>query len=299
MSVIGICPKRICDRMTLSIASNIASVRAQRNLGQTTTALGETFQRLSSGLRINSAKDDPAGLILADNLRADARLASVAVRNANDGISITSIADAALGEIGNILSRMAELAEQSANGVYTNTQRSAMSSEFLALGSEIQRIAISTEFNGVNILSNGSNISVQVGIDGTANSRVTIEGVSGLVADLGIGNASGALTYSIISTSEAGSTNAATNALSAISTAISTLGSTRGKIGAAESRLGYAINVITVARENFIAAESRIRDADIAQEVAEMVRLQVLQQAGTAILAQANQQPAAALALLG
>ncbi len=285
--------------MTLSIASNIASVRAQRNLGQTTTALGETFQRLSSGLRINSAKDDPAGLILADNLRADARLASVAVRNANDGISITSIADAALGEIGNILSRMAELAEQSANGVYTNTQRSAMSSEFLALGSEIQRIAISTEFNGVNILSNGSNISVQVGIDGTANSRVTIEGVSGLVADLGIGNASGALTYSIISTSEAGSTNAATNALSAISTAISTLGSTRGKIGAAESRLGYAINVITVARENFIAAESRIRDADIAQEVAEMVRLQVLQQAGTAILAQANQQPAAALALLG
>ena len=283
--------------MTLSLASNVDSVRAQRQLKLTGTSLSKTFERLSSGLRINSASDDPAGLALADGLRADAKVAAVAIRNANDGISITSITDSALSETANILSRMAELAEQSANGAYTNTQRSALSSEFEALGSEVQRIATTTTFNDISLLNGSSDITLQVGIDGTANSQITITGVESTLSALGIGSG-GALSYSIISTSTALSQSAAQNALTAMNNAIDTLSTTRGTVGAAESRLSYAVDVITVARENFIAAESRIRDADIAQEVADMVRLQVLQQAGTAVLAQANQQPQVALTLL-
>ncbi|RMG44419.1 MAG: flagellin FliC [Candidatus Dadabacteria bacterium] len=285
--------------MTLTLASNIASVRSQRQLQQTTSSLGKTFERLSSGLRINSAADDPAGLALADNLRADARIASVAIRNANDGLSQTQIADAALDEIGNILQRMAELAEQSANGVYTNSQRSALSSEFLALGSEIDRIAKTTEFNNVTLLSNSSSVTLQVGLDGTVNSQITIEGVLGTLDALGLASSgSSKLTYSIIDSTTAASQSASQNALSAVNSAIDTLAAKRGTLGAAESRLNSAINYLTVARENFVAADSRIRDADIAQEVADMVRLQVLQQAGTAVLAQANLQPQVALALL-
>ena len=284
--------------MSLSIASAIDSVRAQRQLGLTTNRLSLSFQRLSSGLRINSASDDPAGLALADNLRADARLASVAIRNANDGISITSIADAALGEVNTILNRMLELAQQSANGVFTQAQRSALSSEFIALGSEIDRISRATVFNTFNLLSNSSSITLQVGLTGSADSRITISGVLGTLNSLGIGNASSELTVSIISTSIAFSQTAATTAVSSIQNAILSLTSTRGTIAAVESRLSSAINYLTVARENFIAAESRIRDVDVAEEVANMVRLQVLQQSAQAVLAQANLQPQVALRLL-
>lgn len=285
--------------MPLSIASAIDSVRAQRQLGKSTTALSRSFQRLSSGLRINSTVDDAAGQALADELRSDARLASVAIRNANDGISVASIAAAALEEIDTILNRMLELATQSSNGSYTNTQRSALSSEFLALGSEIERIAKATVFNTLPLLSNSSNITFQVGLDGGANSQIVLTGVLGTLNALGLATTnSSQLTYSIISTSTALSQNAATTALSAIQNAIVSLTSTRGTVAAAESRLASAVSYLSVARENFIAAESRIRDADVAQEVADMVRLQVLQQAGTAVLAQANQQPQIALRLL-
>lgn len=285
--------------MTVSIASNIASLSAQRQLTKATNSLSTTFQRLSSGLRINNASDDPAGLAVADSLRSDAKLAAVAIRNANDGISITSIADSALGEIANILSRMAELAEQSANGVYTNTQRSALSDEFLALGSEIERIAVTTEFNGVALLSGSSDITLQVGIDGTANSRITISGVLGTLNSLGLaGSGSSVLTFSLNADTTANAQSASQNALNAISSAISALSQVRGQIGASESRLNSAVNYLSVARENFIAAESRIRDADIAQEAADLVRYQILQQAATAVLAQANQQPQIALSLL-
>lgn len=282
--------------MTLSIASNVASLSAQNSLRRSTDSLGRTYERLSSGLRINSPSDDPAGLALADSLRADARVATVAIRNANDGISITSIADSALSEIGNILARMAELAEQSANGVYTNTQRSALSSEFQALGSEIERIAATTSFNDVALISGTSNITLQVGLDNSSNSQITISGVEATLESLGLG--SGALSYSIIDTSTDGAQSAAQIALDAVNSAISNLSLARGVIGASESRLNTAVNYLTVARENFIAAESRIRDADIAQETAELVRLQILQQAGVAVLAQANQQPQQALNLL-
>lgn len=284
--------------MPLSLVSNVASLKAQTQLDKTTRALSKTFQRLSSGLRINSASDDPAGLAMADSLKTDARIAAVAVRNANDGISLTSIADSALGEISNILQRMAELAQQSANGTFTNTQRSALSSEFLALGSEVERIARTTTFNDVNILSNSSNVNIQVGLRNNANSIITIASVVATLANLALGNAGGALSFSIIDSTSSLSAIAAGNAYSAISTAINTVSSLRGTVGAAESRLNTAVSYLTVIRENFIAAESRIRDVDVAQEVAEMVRLQILQQSGTAVLAQANQQPGVVLRLL-
>lgn len=285
--------------MAISIGSNSASTQIQTNLGKTGEALNKSFQRLSSGLRINSASDDPAGLMLADSLRSDARLASVAIRNANDGISLTAIADTALEEVANMLTRMAELATQSANGIYSTSQRSALSSEFLALGSEIERIAKATTFNGLKLLSNSQSVTIQVGLDGSANSRITITSVLATLASINLSPTnSDSLSYSIIATTSTASQLAAQNALSAINAAIGSVNSTRGLIGAAESRLTRAINHLGIIRENYIAAESKIRDADIAQEVANMVRLQILQQAGAAVLAQANQQPAVALALL-
>lgn len=284
--------------MSGSFASNIDSLRAQTQLSRTSQSLSKTFERLSSGLRINNASDDAAGLALADSLRADALLAAAAVRNANDGISITAIAGAALDELGNILSRMSELASESSNGVYTNTQRSALSSEFVALGSEIERIASTTKFNDIALLSSSGNINIQVGLTGGTGSTITIQAILGTLSSLGIGAANGAMSYSIISTTTGFSQTAARNALDAVTAAISTLGVTRGTLGAAESRLTSAVNYLSIARENFIAAESRIRDVDVAQEVAEMTRLQVLQQAGTAVLAQANLQPQVVLKLL-
>ena len=279
--------------MTITAASNVASIRAQRQLGKTTAELGTVFERLSSGLRINNASDDPAGLSLAESLRADSRIASVAIRNANDGISITSVTNAALDQISNILSRMAELATQSSNGVYTNTQRSALASEFVALGSEIERIAVTTEFNGTTLLSVDSSLTLQVGLDGASTSRISFNGVRATLQSLGLASTgSSTLSFSIISNSTTGAASAAQIALDNVNAALSSLSARRGTIGAVESRLNTAINYLQVARENFIAAESRIRDADIASETANLVRLQVLQQAGVAVLAQANQQPA-------
>ena len=285
--------------MPITAASNINSLHAANQLARTTAALSQTFERLSSGLRINSASDDPAGLALADSLRADARIATVAIRNANDGISLTSIADAALGEVSDILTRMAELANQSANGVYTNSQRSALASEFVALGSEIERIAKTTTFNNVNLLSNSQSVTLQVGLDGSTNSRITLTAISGTLSALGLSSSgNGGLTFSITDNTSILAQTASQNALSAVNAAIISLGSIRGLLGASQSRLDTAINYLTVVRENYVAAESRIRDADVAQEVANMVRLQVLQQAGTAVLAQANQQPTLVLELL-
>ena len=285
--------------MAISFASNVASLKAQTNLARTTATLGKSFERLSSGLRINNASDDPAGLLVADSLRAQARIASVAVRNANDGISLLAIADSSLGEISNILSRMAELAAQSATGTYTQTQRSAISYEFLALGSEVARIARTTEFNGSTLLSNSQSITLQVGLNGGSDSTITIGAVSGTLSALGLAPDNGApLSYAVISATSTSSQADSQLALNALTSAISTLNLSRATLGAATSRLESAVSYLSVTRENFVAAESRIRDIDVAQEVAEMVRLQVLQQAGAAILAQANQQPALALALL-
>ena len=285
--------------MAITIGNNIVSLQAQRRLGQATESLSTTFERLSSGPRINKASDDSAGLAIADSLRANQRIANVAIRNANDGISTIAIADGALGEISNVLQRLGELSEQSANGVFSVQQRSALQNEFGALGSEIERIATTTTFNGVNLLSAGNTITLQVGFDSGSTSQIQIANVRGTLAALGLASAnSSSMTYSVSGTSIDTGQSASRAALDAINSAISSLAQTRGNLGAAESRLKVAINNLAVAKENFASAESRIRDVDVASEAAELTRLNILQQAGAAVLAQANQQPSLALSLL-
>lgn len=285
--------------MSITIGSNISSLKAQRQLTKSTSSLSSTYSKLSSGMRINKASDDAAGLAIADSLKADQKIASVAIRNANDGISSIAIADGALSQVSDVLTRLAELAEQSANGVYSTDQRSALQNEFSALGSEIQRIALTTEFNGVKLLSGGAGITLQVGFDSNADSQIAIRNVTGTLASLGIGDAAGAMTYSICgATIEAGQ-SASRAALDAVNNAIGSLAATRGNLGAVESRLTVTINNLEVAKENFASAESQIRDVDVASEAAELTRLNILQQAGASVLAQANQQPGIALSLLG
>ena len=288
--------------MPITIGSNIASLQAQRRLADASDRLGRTYEKLSSGQRINRASDDAAGLAIADSLRANQRVASVAIRNANDGISTIGIADSALGQIGNVLSRLAELAEQSANGVFSTVQRSALQNEFFQLSQEIERIAVTTEFNGVKLLSGGNTVSLQVGFDATSTSQISFNGVQGTLQSLGLAaTGSSSLTYSLnagTATDLESGQSASRRALDAVNSAISSLASTRGQLGAVESRLNVAITNLTVARENFAAAESRIRDVDVASEAAELTRLSILQQAGASVLAQANQQPSLALSLL-
>jgi flagellin len=286
--------------MAITLGSNIASLTAQRRLSLSTSALTSVFEKLSSGQRINRSSDDAAGLAIADSLRADQRVATVAIRNANDGISAIAIADSALGEIGGVLSRLAELAEQSANGVYSTDQRSALGNEFVALASEIERIAFTTDFNGVTLLSGSSAITLQVGFDSRSLSQISLIGVQGTLSALGLaGNGTSALSFSINAGSADSAQSASRAALDAVNGAIQSLATQRGTLGATESRLRVAINNLTVARENFAAAESRIRDVDVAEQAAELTRLGILQQAGAAVLAQANQQPSLALSLLG
>jgi flagellin len=285
-------------RMPLTIASNIPSLKIQTQATKTSIELTNTFEKLASGLRINKASDDPAGLALAERLETDGNLMGVALRNANDGISITSVLDAALNAGSQLLSRMSELANQSANSVYTTAQRSAMQSEFVALGSEIDRVAQTTTFNGLALLSNSSSITLQIGIDGTNSSRLTIQAALGTLASLGLGSGSN-LTFSLNGTTVDNAVTASRLALTAITTAQDTLNATRGSVGASESALSFVVNNLSVQRELRLEAASKIRDADVAAEVAKLVQLQVLQQAQTALLAQANQLPATALKLLG
>jgi flagellin len=273
--------------MALSVVTNVAALKAQNSLAVSTDRLNKSLARLSSGLRINEAQDDPAGLAVADKLRADVRIAGQAIRNANDGVSAINIADKALEQIGNSLARLGELAEQSATGTLNDTQRVSLQSEFAALVSEIDRIAATTIFNGAQLLSSAASITFQVGLDNTANSRITLDKITATSSALG-------LTGQAVDTS--------VNALAALgqlTTAISTTATRRGQLGATQSRLQIAISNLRTLRENFSAAESRIRDVDVAEETTNLANASILQQAGAAILAQANQQPALALSLLG
>lgn len=286
--------------MALTVNTNIAALNAQRRLSNSTNALRQSFERLSSGLRIVRARDDAAGLAIAEALRADSRIASVAIRNANDGISLISIADGALDQMGSVLTRMAELAEQSANGTLSSSQRSALNQEFVALGSEISRIAETTTFNNLQLLSGGATVSLQVGFDSGSNSQISFVGVQGTLESMGLATAgTKQLSYSLVAGESNDTARASSlSALDAVKAAISSLTTNRGALGAAESRLSVAITNLSVARENFTSAESQIRDVDVAEEAATLTRLNILQQAGAAVLAQANQQPALALSLL-
>lgn len=285
--------------MAINIKTNLPSLVAQRNVDLSSERLKSSYARLASGLRINRASDDAAGLAIAESLKADSAIATVAIRNANDGISVVAIADQAIGQIGSILSRLAELAEQSANGVFDNTQRSALQNEFSALSSEIERIAVTTKFNGLNLLSGGGSLTFQIGFDGSSLSRLSYDNIDTTLQAIGLAGAGlSAPLYSITAATTVEAQSAARLALDAVSQAIVSVNVNRGRLGALESRLQTSIRNLQVARENFSAAESQIRDVDVAAEAAELTRLSILQQAGAAILAQANQQPTLALQLL-
>jgi flagellin len=278
---------------------NISSLRTQRQISITTGRLNQAYERLSSGLRVSRSRDDAAGLAVAMKLRSDTRVASVSARNANDGISIISIADQATGQINDVLIRLAEIAQQSANGVSTNDQRSAFQNEFTALMEEVERIAHTTEFNGLYLLSSSEALTFQVGFDGSSLSGITYSGIQATLAAMGLAEVGTSVpTFSVLAENELESRSAALLALEAIQGAITSVTRSRGTLGAAESRLQTTIRQLATSRESFQSAESAITDVDVAQESAEMARLNVLQQAGTAILANCNFQPQLALKLL-
>jgi flagellin len=274
--------------MALIVNNNIASINAQRNLGVSSAQLEGSVARLSSGLRITRAADDAAGLGISETLRAQIRSINQAVRNSNDGISLLQIADGGAEGIGNLLGRLRELAEQSASGILGSNERSFLDQEFVALRSEIDRISAVTEFNGVKLLSGTGNdsLSIQIGFRSSANDTLSLS-----LKDLNTD------TLSLTSVNVSTSANAL-SALSNIDSAISAVASARANVGSLQNRLDAAVQNLQVAGENITAAESRIRDADIAFETAKFVRNQILVQAGTSILAQANTLPQQALALL-
>jgi flagellin len=274
--------------MALIVNHNIASITAQRNLGISSSQLQGSVARLSSGLRITKASDDAAGLGVSETLRAQIRSINQAVRNSNDGISLLQIADGGAENIGNLLSRLRELATQSASGILGSNERSFLDQEFVALRSEIDRISAVTEFNGVKLLSGTDNdsLSLQIGFRSSANDTLTLSLNDLTTADLSLATVN-------VSTSAN-----ALSALSNIDSAISAVASARANVGSLQNRIDAAVLNLGVAHENITAAESRIRDADIAFETSQFVRNQILVAAGTSILAQANTLPQQALTLL-
>jgi len=276
--------------MALRINTNIASINAQRNLTNTTNRLNRSLERLSSGLRINRAADDAAGLAISENLKADIRALEQSGRNAGDGVSLVQVAEGALDETSGILVRMRELAQQAANETMGASERGYLNQEFTSLGNEIDRIANSTEFNGANLLDgSGGTVDIQVGLGTAATDRISID-LTNTMDTTG-------LSINGESLSGADSTNAL-SAITAIEAAINTVSSTRADLGASQSRLESAMRSIQNTVENYSAANSRIRDADIAAETSAMTSAQILQQAGVSVLAQANSSPQMALMLL-
>ena len=271
--------------MGLRINSNIAALNAARTLQRSTSSLNTSLQRLSSGLRINSAKDDAAGLAIAEGFRSVVNGAAVAQRNAQDGVSLVQTAEGALSETTNILQRMRELAVQSANGTQSTSNRQSLDNEVQQLLSQIDSIATDTEFNGIRILSSAQTVTLQSGAQQGQTLAITIQGAS--TRDLGV------------SAVRISSVTQAVGALSTIDTAIRSVSTLRSTLGAFQNRLEFTINTLAIQQENSSAAESAIRDADIAQETIKFTRNQILVSAGTSVLAQANIVPQTALTLLG
>ena len=266
--------------MSLTINTNINSLNAQRNLSGSQMSLATSMQRLSSGLRVNSAKDDAAGLAIADRMNAQIRGTNVAIRNANDGISLAQTAEGALATVTDALQRMRELAVQAQNGTNSTGDRANLDTEYQALSGEITRIAAQTKFNGVAIVGGGAGAKVfQVGADNGDTLTITTTLVTTVAGDL--------------TTAANGST-----AVAALDTALDTITTSRASYGAAISRFGFAISNLAITGENQSAARGRIMDADFASETANLSRSQILQQAGTAMVAQANQLPQQVLSLL-
>jgi len=279
--------------MAQVINTNLASLNAQRNLSGTQGQLSTAIQRLSSGLRVNSAKDDAAGLAIANRMDAQARGMNVAIRNANDGISLSQVAEGALGKVSDMLQRMRELAVQSANATNTAADRLSLNAEYRQLGDEIDRTLQSTRFNGQAILAgDAGGLSFQIGANSATTDRLSIT-TSNMAANPSIAAVS--VSTSMISGTTGGT---ATAAISTIDAALDTVNAERATYGAVQNRFEAVIANLQIASENQTAARSRIVDADFAKETAALTRAQILQQAGTAMLAQANQVPQQVLQLL-
>ena len=284
--------------MPIRIFNNITSINAQNLLGQNNNRLSNSVERISSGLRINKAADDAAGLAISEGLRSDIRTLRQAVRNSNDGVSLINIAEGALNEQGGMLIRLRELASQAATGTTGSTERATIQLEFNALRNEIDRITHTTRFNDQNLIdgslassvSSANQIFIQVGIDNNANSRINLNEQLDLTA----------ITVSALSIDSLSVTSAsgALDALDAINTAIGSVTATRGQVGSVQNRLVRTISNLNISVENLQAAESQIRDADIAEEVALLTRNQIMVQASTAMVGQANLIPQSVLQLL-
>ena len=284
--------------MAVRIFNNIPSLNAQRILGINNGRLAQSVERISSGIRINRGSDDAAGLAISEGLRSDIRALRQAVRNANDGVSLINVTEGALNEQSGILIRLRELASQAATGTVGSTERATIQLEFTALRNELDRIAQTTEFNGQKLIegslasaaTSANHILIQVGLDSTSHSRINLN----TEVDLGAMTSTGLSIHELSVTSA----DAALTALEQVNTSIGTLTAGRGKIGAVQNRLIRTISTISIAVENLSAAESAIRDADIAEEVALLTRNQILVQAATAMVGQANLIPQSVLQLL-
>ena len=274
--------------MPVSIMTNVQSLNAQRNLNSTQSKLSGNLQKLSSGLRVNSAADDAAGLAISERFKSQIRSFSQAERNANDGVSLLQTAEGAMNEIAGSLIRMRELAMQSANGTLGSAERGFIDNEAADLTTEIDRIASVTQFNGINLLDGTySGQTLQVGIGATANDTLGIT-----ISSTSFSSIAGASGLDL--TTQSG----AQAALGTIDTAINALSTRRASIGTAQNRLQITMSNLSSARENVTAANGRIRDVDVANESAELTKNNILSQVGLSVLAQANQAPSVALSLL-
>jgi flagellin len=301
--------------MPAVINTNLLSLNAQRNASSAQSSLATSMQRLSSGLRVNSARDDAAGLAIAERMNSQVKGMNVAIRNANDGISLSQTAEGALGKVNDMLQRMRELAVQSANGTNNTDDRTALNNEFTQLQSEITRLTNNTTFNGQAVLTNTTAFNFQVGANATTNDTITISGQNMLGTVTAAGKNDGALAeVSNAANTDisnvgaagtgatfdayAGATKGALDSIAKIDQAIAQVNVARSTFGAAQNRFDAVISSLGTAVENQSAARSRIMDADYAMETANLSRSQILQQAGTAMIAQANQQPQQVLQLL-
>jgi len=278
--------------MPQTINTNMFSLNAQRNLNRSQSAMGQAIQRLSSGLRVNSAKDDAAGLAVAEGMTSKIRGLDVAARNANDGISLAQTAEQALGEITNNLQRIRELAVQSANGTLGDTERGYLQTEVDELTAEITRIIDDTEFNGTKLFAADATATIQVGANSGEKIDITMSSLTGLNA---YGTAAKQVDISTLTDAEAVLDTGSGGMTADINTVINT----RSKMGAIQNRFESVISNINSYKEGLQAARSRIMDTDYASTTAELARTQVLQQAGIAMVAQANQIPSGVLRLVG
>ena len=285
--------------MPQTINTNLPSLNAQRNLATSQGSLHVSMQRLSSGLRVNSAKDDAAGLAIAERMNSQVRGMAVAMRNANDGISMAQTAEGALGKVGDMLQRMRELAVQAANGTNSTSDRNSLNNEYLQLARESARTLGGTQFNGQNILATTSGSTFQIGANTDANlDQIQVTAFDWTSVNAII-NAVGTAVGTDPTIAVAGTDGSfATAAITALDAAVTAINDQRATFGAVQNRFDNVVSNLMVSSENQTAARSRIMDADYAVETASLSRAQILQQAGNAMLAQANQLPQQVLALL-